>query len=65
MTYWKSVVATILASASLTVMADPPGPGPGGGGVSCNPGCGTLTCAGGFCTACNAEGCHTFRDNPA
>jgi hypothetical protein len=57
----KIGLVAIMLSFSGGAFADPPSGTPGG--VSCSPGCHTLKCSGQWCTACNDEGCHTWRDS--
>lgn len=42
--------------------AAPPQPLPGGG-VYCDPPCTSMSCSGGWCQACNADGCLIFKDS--
>jgi hypothetical protein len=51
----KALVYVFLATSALAY-ADAP-QSDGNGGVTCNPGCGGMSCSGDICTVCNSQGC--------
>lgn len=59
----KIMLAAALLTIGTAAFADLPVPLPGGG-VMCDPPCDVLVCAGGYCHACNDDGCTVFEDTP-